>query len=343
MRATGPAAPDPSTPRRVRLDSSPPGARAALVPLDPDNGLPHQEGLIQTSLAGTSLRLRPGDYFVEVEWPNGRFHQVYRRVPRPGRNRPAESHRHERWDEVEGVIVLPDIEMPPDDVEADMVRFEGGEVSLWTEGTPGKTKPTTRDVPAFLLDPTEVTVGQFRRVYGGIPESLAQRAPADDEPVTFVPFDWAVYHAEKGGKRLPDEWEYLSAATASGSRRYPWGDDPGPVRDRPWAFGPVLVTSPFDRTSGPRAVANLYSNVAEWTVSWITADPNVSPEIFPDDLNFRNERVVRGGPFSVVERKPDGGYIEERDPRWRHSITRHRGYPGLGFRCARSVRPIFLR
>jgi formylglycine-generating enzyme required for sulfatase activity len=330
---------NPDEPRLVRLDTNPLGARAAIVPLDPDSGLPHPESLVAVALPQMPILLSPGDYLIEVEWPDGRFHQVYRHVPRP-KGVGAGSFRHHRWVESpDGVIQVPRIDVPPADAEAGMVRFNGVESYHPSDVSPGMTRVASGKVDDFLLDPTEVTVAQFRQVELVLPPELAKRPPAPTDAVCFVSFDFALDYAERTGKRLPDELEYLFAATANGTRKYPWGDSKSPISDHSWSFGPVGADS-FDVTATDRPVFGLFSNVAEWTTTWITGDPSVNPELLPGD--FRDGRIVAGGPPSVVNGVPDADEALI-GPRFRHAMPHYRTARGLGFRCARSLRPKYLK
>src|SRR5206468_3757283 len=131
--------------------------------------------------------------------------------------------------------------------------------------------PHRRRVPAFYLDPTEVTVRDYCRVTQGFRYPEGAPMPPD-HPVTFVSWLDAVSYAEEVGKRLPDEAEYDLAATAGGRRRFPWGDTSPPAGG--WEVGPV-GTPAYDRLrlDGQPAVLGLFSNAAEWTGSWFAPYP----------------------------------------------------------------------
>src|SRR5262249_8853693 len=116
-----------------------------------------------------------------------------------------------------------------------------------------------------------------------------------------------------------------------------------------WQFG-AAGTPAFDHTNTKPPVYGLFSNVAEWTLSWHTLAPGnpapaeqfYSPEM---QARFAGARIVRGGPFAVLGGKSDIGIRAgdfQWNPRHRHSISRDLHHPGLGFRCARSAQPRFL-
>jgi formylglycine-generating enzyme required for sulfatase activity len=234
-----------------------------------------------------------------------------------------------------------------------MVRIDGGRLEAGKGLAPPLTPmPYVNEVLPFYLDRSEVTVGAYLKVRPGYRDRLkaSGRAPGPpDEPVTDVSFDQALWYAEEVGKRLPDEFEYEFAATNGGTTLFPWGDDPKPIDD--WKYGKAGDPT-FDRTSGAQPVNGLFSNVAEWTLSWNVPYPTLPPEamntFFEDpavQMRFRGTRIVRGGPPPVIQRTPERRQLstpEQWDPRNRFGIPRDEGRAGLGFRCARSEKPRFL-
>jgi serine/threonine protein kinase len=332
---TSPASDDePGPPRSVRFITNPPASRAVFVPLDRYDGTPHPDkaARVVPGPDGTSnLSLAPSDYFVEVGWPDGRFHQVYRHVPRPGEG-PGVG-LHQRWTG-SGVIELPAVAAPPEDVEHGMARFDTVVSKLKMDRNHPDAKPET--VSAFFLDTTEVSVDQFRRLEHELPSDLRFHHPADNDAVTFVTFDAALTDAELRGKRLPFLLEYLVAATANGTRKFPWGDSDEPLRANPWRFGPV-DRAEFDRTDTDPPVLNLFSNVGEWVAGWSLADDRSALEF----QERRDGRGVCGGPPSVVKGQPVAAEVAL-GPTYRHYESRKLAFPGLGFRCARSARPLYL-
>jgi len=132
---------------------------------------------------------------------------------------------------------------------------------------------------------------------------------------------------------LPDEAEYEYAATAGGTRQFPWGGPADVLKDKKWAFGRA-GEPPYDRLDRPEGpVFGLYSNVAEWTSSWVGGYPGRG---LAEPLPMA--RIARGGPLSVAYGKAD---VQEPilGPRERLSFSITARLPGLGFRCARSARP----
>ena len=115
----------------------------------------------------------------------------------------------------------------------------------------------------------------------------------------------------------------------------PWGDDLERISE--WSFGPVGQPE-FDRVNSEPPVAGLFSNVAEWTSSWAAFYP--SRRLPGEDAPkwVVDERIVRGGPPSVVERGFDPRE-EVIGPQRRFPMLRRSSKPGVGFRCARSAKP----
>jgi serine/threonine-protein kinase len=334
--------------RTVELNTQPPGATVVFVPLD-EYGSPRPEHKIKARQRTPLIQadVHVGEYLVIAKTDDGRFHEVYRTVPYIGQAKIGLG-APRRWEEKEGGNVeLPPIEIPTLEAHRGMAKFVGGSFTMGSKTL--KIAPEhTRTVDAFYLDCHETTIGEFRAVLKGLPQQLNSEPKPDNFPVTFVSYNGALAYAEALGKRLPDEAEHEFAATNGGRTQFPWPDSPRTITE--WPFGPVGIPE-YDRTNTDPPVYGLFSNVAEWTSSgytqYPTADPSVlqhfqSPEI---QKLFRDVRVVRGGPEPVVmgmlDPKGKGSWASW-DPRYRTSYTRDQVYPGLGFRCARSVKARFL-
>jgi formylglycine-generating enzyme required for sulfatase activity len=335
---------EPPVPRDVHIDTDPPGAQIVFVPIDPATGQPLLDQSIQPRDQRTPVRLRllPGDYVVEVLLDDGRFHEVRRHVPRPGEL--PQFYAHWRWTKGnDGVITLVTIRIQTPTDLGEMARFEGRVTPAIAGGLAPDGLAHDRNLPAFYLDPTEVPWARYIEVMKLPPVNSRNRVhdPPQDEAVRFIPHGEATYYAELLGKRLPDEWEYELASTAGGTRPFPWGDEPRSRFDPAWPFGPVGV-SKFDHTGDPTSVIGLYSNVAEWT-STVMMVPRAQRAGVSAQLSVRNmDSVARGAPLSVAQGRPDPAEFNL-GPCHRLFLSRVSGYPGVGFRCARSVRPRFLK
>jgi formylglycine-generating enzyme required for sulfatase activity len=280
------------------------------------------------------LRLAPGDYFVvAVDQPSGRFHEVFRRVPR-AEDIGSGIYRHERWDELPGqVIKLADISLPLAAVGEGMVLLAGSDDFLMGHESSPELPIHHRRVPPFLLDAREITMADYSRSTQFVVDEAVQSTDFD-AAVTHVKFDQAAAWAEHAGKRLPTETMYEYAATKGGGALFPWGDNPPP---EDWQFGTSAVAS-YDKFDSQPPLVGLYSNVAEWTSTWMQFYPRAKAEGATVPLEPREYRVVRGAPATVIE-----GIADRRDwplgPRNRTFLPRSQSKDTVGFRCARSARP----
>jgi serine/threonine-protein kinase len=330
--------------RTVYVDTEPQGARVVLVPVDPDTGALMPEKKIRTDerTPAKLKRVPAGEYLIVAELADHRFHEVFRTIPTFDEETGGSTYKafQRRPD---GGVQLDEISIPGPEVVKGMTRFEGG--SFMMDSTSVNQVPPFKVIVApFYLDTTEVSFGAWKQHLDAPIIRMPKETP-DGKAAAFVTFDQALYYAAQIGKRLPDEFEYEFAATAGGKYRFPWGDED---KIKAWTFGKVGEPS-WDQTKTNPPVCGLFSNVAEWTLSsnwpYESADPRVHAFYAANTDRFRKTRIVRGGPFPVVDSQqgsviPDASPIW--DPRFRHAISRHDRYRGLGFRCARSAKPRFL-
>jgi formylglycine-generating enzyme required for sulfatase activity len=296
-----------------------------------------QRRIIAPGRSPVHVQLAPGDYLVVAKLDERRFHEVFRHVPDEEKESIPGAYRHLRWKvDAEGVVHLPEIEIPDASVIEGMAWIEGsGDFAMGLAGSMDTT-PHHRRVPSFFIDPTECSVADYRALNGGkAPLTPAWRPVPDDHAVTHY-YDAAQYRAERAGKRLPTEAEYEYAATGGGRWRFPWGDEP-PSGGEQQEIGPV-GTPAWDRLDVTPPVFGLVSNVAEWTSTWYARYPKYRPGELRETFTPRDHRVVRGGDAAVIA--GDGAVTaERRDPRGRQHAQLFSVRPGLGFRCVRSVKP----
>jgi formylglycine-generating enzyme required for sulfatase activity len=246
---------------------------------------------------------------------------------------------------VDARLELSTIAIPEPGVAQNMARFDGADRFSLGLINDSEIPQHDRRAPGFYLDVHEVSLAEFQRgFFGQLPVSLLGKEPDELPPETFavagVWLDDAIAHAERMGKRLPTEVEYEFAATLGGTRRFPWGDDPGVLAE--WTFGPVGSGESDVLMAGDTAVVGLFSDVAEWTASGAGPYPPRlrSVPVFPDPQtgDYAGQFVVRGGDFRVLQREQIGAGWETQGPRMRLDVDLHAGHPGLGFRCARSLK-----
>jgi formylglycine-generating enzyme required for sulfatase activity len=281
------------------------------------------------------VKLPAGDYFVvAVGQESGRFHEVFRRVPRSDQIGTLK-YRQERWDPAPGnAVKLADISLPLPSVGDGMVLLPGGEDFTMGDNASTELPLHHRRLPPFLLDQHEVTIAEFTQ--SGIYKLRQDLLEApEDNAMALVMYDEAASWAEHAGKILPTETMYEFAATGGGARRYPWGDDA--PRSTDWPMGNSSV-APHDRTPTDPPVLGLYSNVAEWTSTWMQFYPRIARQNMEYPSEPREYRVVRGAPGFVIE---GAGLTEDAQlgPRNRNIEPWRVAKPTIGFRCARSVRP----
>lgn len=348
--------PEDKQKRVVNITTEPEGARMAFVPRSPKTGEPEPEKIIHAgSVSPVRIKLLPGKYLVIAYMDDGRFHEVFRRVPPPD-EKLSNAFVHLRWKMNEAnQLELPSIRIPDHDVVLDMAKIAGS--PRFKMGEQGSTLLPThiRSIPDFYADTHECTIDQYKTDYmdmknppHGDPNhpSLYPRDPRfviqpDDYGLT-IRYGMAVVIAESLGKRLPSEaeWEYL--ATARGRTRYPFGDEfPGDLAAGP-DFGPVK-TPVFDVFYADKPVYGLCSNLAEWTTTWGITYPAYHETVGPyvADADPSSYRVVRGGTEKVVEGNPEVT-AETRNPRDRTFVTQWTLKQGLGFRCVKSAKPRLL-
>ncbi len=354
---------NPSYPRSVRVRTMPPGARVAVAPLDPLTGDPQLDRPIFPALGQhtpVELSLSPGDYFIEVAWDNDHFEQVFRHVP-PRSERIPIAYRHLFWKDVAGVIEFAEIkdrELTGDACRHDMTRFEGSPAfAVPPDPVTGATF-APRQVPAFYLDNTEVTLGEYLKP-GRTFKSPAVRVPPQmkkpgldpREAVRFIDFDCALSYAELRGKRLPTEAEYRFAFTNGGQTTYPNGNHRS-ADSQTWRVGPVGLDR-ADRLLSHSDVLGLDSNVAEWTTSrrtsWIPSalvglgrSRTLNPPAAPVDVVRMRTYLAVGAPPAVVLGKSGTNEPESR-PYPVYLLNSATTSEGIGFRCVRSAEPYFLK
>ncbi|WP_347244231.1 SUMF1/EgtB/PvdO family nonheme iron enzyme [Thermogutta sp.] len=321
--------------RQVVLDTVPSGANVVFIPVDQDIGEPVPEKATAPKKSPVQQRLLFGDYRVVGYLPDGRFHEVYRHVPRDQKELPS-IYPHRSWQWNGNQVTLAPVRIPNHFVARDMALVPGGEVTIVPLKVPSTSEnifptPDREFVPSFFLDTNEVSCKAFRGDKGELPDfkGCLSEEPNDDNPVTCISLDQAVAYAEARGKRLPTEAEFQLAAAYL-------------ERERPRSTAKkVNVTfSSLTEDSGEvvlvdpqHPIKGLLSNVAEWTVT--TA---FLPDLRESPGRTMRGRVVWGATLSILERRPDTSETGS----W--GITRlvlHEGSkkPGLGFRCARSVKP----
>jgi len=194
-------------------------------------------------------------------------------------------------------------------------------------------------IPAFYIDRTPVTNGQFKQFLDS-----SHYHPADDhnflrdwkrgsypegwrnKPVVWVSIEDARAYAAWNGKRLPHEWEWQYAAQSTDGRPYPWGTElkPGvlPPADRGPAMHPLSDVTAFAGGGSPFGVLDLVGNISQWTDEY--RDPHT------------RAAIVRGGaayqPLGSIWYFPETIRLDEHEKYLLMSPGRDRAAT-IGFRC----------
>lgn len=145
------------------------------------------------------------------------------------------------------------------------------------DGDPDERPKRRVDLPAFALDRTEVTAGDYAACVRRRRCRPTPGAPQDDPRLPVVRVSWhdATAYCRFAGGRLPSDAEWEKAARGPDGRRFPWGA--GARCDAAnwgsWAGeGPCGGQNPGrpiavgQRTAGasPYGILDLAGNVWEW-------------------------------------------------------------------------------
>jgi formylglycine-generating enzyme required for sulfatase activity len=193
--------------------------------------------------------------------------------------------------------------------------------------------PVTLD--SFAMEPTEVTVAEYRRFMDAANAPAPWRGEPSDSLLPVTGLNWgeaAAYCAWRyPGGRLPVEEEWEAAARGAEGRRLPWGNAAEPGRANTAsrrAGGPVAVRS-FPSGATPEGLFDMVGNVWEWTGSTMEAYPGGTAP--PDGARYR---VIRGGAFNSLD--------SIATPSWRGYLLPaapdRASYSATGLRCVVPLR-----
>ncbi len=244
-----------------------------------------------------------------------------------------------------------------DQPAAKPIFVAGGRFMQGLPGDPDSGPPHIVDVDPFLLDATEVSVGEYNlcvRAGRCAPAGTGRmcngaRLERSSHPINCVTWAEAQAYCRFVGRRLPTEAEWERAARGDHRGPYPWGGswpppekavnlaDASARRVHPeWLTDSTYrdgypETSPVGALGPPGSgLRDIAGNVMEWTADFYAAYPP-TPQLNPTGPNKGDARVVRGSSFGHATR------VE-------FMLARRRAYrPGarsahIGFRCASDVR-----
>ena len=324
----------------IQLATDPLGATIVFYPLDEVTGEPIPAKRFGPFKSPVETTLVPNDYLVMAALDDGRFHEVYRRVPK-SLNAIPDSYPHRKWLTIDGTLQLHRIKIPPREITDGMVPLKGSPKFVIGVGDTGHIPAHNRSLPPFFLDPYETTVGTVLQYSSPLPISIRNKKneelPPVDFPMTRVLPDEAMMIAEAMGKRLPTEYEYEFAATNAGTTLYPWGSDLPP--NDAWTIGPVGRLE-SDRTLTEPFVFGLFSNAVEIVGSKYTPYPKYSQsaETLGNDPLVEQYVTLRGGTIPTKSEPEPAFFIYGARHRMGYPYRRAM-LPNVGFRCAKSQSP----
>jgi formylglycine-generating enzyme required for sulfatase activity len=190
------------------------------------------------------------------------------------------------------------------------------------------------DLPAFLIDKTEVTWRQFMQFAAEVgitgPNEPLWGKP-DAYPASFILLDEALGYCAWAGGRLPTEAEWEKAARGTDGRVYPWGDQWDPSRCNTAAGGLHAPEAVGSRPAciSPYGVLDVVGNVKEWTSDRYRDYPRAESAEQPGAEPSRPQYVMRGGGWMAQAIDVRVAYRHKRSPTSR--LMDH------GFRCVADI------
>ncbi|MEZ4389804.1 MAG: formylglycine-generating enzyme family protein [Polyangiales bacterium] len=156
----------------------------------------------------------------------------------------------------------------------DRVRIPAGGFFMGADdrGEPDERPRHRVELPAYLIDRTEVTRGAYRRCESAgactSPRPLDARFADPRQPVVGVSWHQARAYCAWAGGRLPTESEWEKAARGEDGRVFPWGDEyPNGTRavyGRREATGHPDPVGTHPRGDSPYGLHDMAGNVWEW-------------------------------------------------------------------------------
>ena len=297
--------------RNVAITTDPAGARLAIVRLNPMTAEPDPAQLARPrGRTPLEVSLQPGDYLIVAALGDGRFHEVYRRIPADDRG-PLSPLPHLRWElDRNGTVRLPTINIRTVATKR-MCLVDCPEHANGMEVTAGNGHQ-------FYIDCQEMTPENLAGELGASSVEKLERVELLEMLRRHPDYDSALAIAESLGKRLPSETEFECAVN------FVFAAEPQSSLGRRKAD-----------SDNPRAAAidDLLTGMAEWTTSSDgSLSRDASKEHYPPEV-----RVIRGARSEMFSG------IRDTDARHGRRLVNRTESPGdAGFRCVRSAAPSFL-
>jgi formylglycine-generating enzyme required for sulfatase activity len=208
---------------------------------------------------------------------------------------------------------------------ADRVKIPAGPfIQGSTHGEEDERPARTRTLPAFSIDRTEVTRGDYARCLAagrcrsvpGAPNAGAVGAAGSDARLPMANVTWSDAQAfcRFAGGRLPSEAEWEKAARGTDGREYPWGsealcdranwgnfDGEGPCAGH--NPGHPVAVGQYPAGASPYGVLDLGGNVWEWVADRYDDDASAIAPARQPPRRSRTPQASRG----VARDRPSGG------------------------------------
>jgi serine/threonine-protein kinase len=227
-----------------------------------------------------------------------------------------------------------------------MVMVAAGTFSIGRDDGDPIEQPQHRvDVPAFLIDRTEVTNAEYKKFI----DATGHKPPENwsgvnypegrgKAPVTSVTWQDAADYAKWAQKRLPTEAEWEAAARGTDARIYPWGSEfraglanIGQKPDKPTAEqypAALKDVAGYSQGASPFGALDMIGNAWEWVADEIKLYPGNTLSTLDLEAGV-TYRVIRGGAY-------DGNKVH--DATYRGYLDGSVAYPKVGFRCAKDAK-----
>lgn len=225
----------------------------------------------------------------------------------------------------------------PEQARGTMVTVPAGTFVMGDRtGDPSEYPERRLQIPAFRIDRTEVSNGQYlacvrARACDPSPYADDPILGAELHPVVGVTWYDARAFCRWAGKRLPTEAEWERAARGSDLRKWPWAGAFDPSKANTRSGDPFEKTAPvngFQAGMSPFTLLHMAGNAAEWVedgfdpVRFRRAPTDPSPPPMPS----ARRRVVRGGSYA------DPSHVVRVSAR--DSMEATESSNTVGFRCA---------